>query len=44
MKAGYGFVSNSSSSPLVVISKGPLDIIKVAENQVHSQIVGGILI
>ena len=36
MRAGYGFVSNSSSSPLVVISKEPLDVIKAAENQVHS--------
>ena len=44
MKAGCGFVSNSSSPPLVVISKDPLDVIKVAENQVHSQIAGGILI
>ena len=44
MKAGYGFVSNSSSLPLVVISKDPLDVIKVAENQSYSQIVGGILI
>ena len=44
MKAGRGFVSNSSSPPLVVTSKEPLDVIKVAENQVHIQIVGGILI
>ena len=44
MKAGYGFVSNSSSPPLVVISKDPLDVIKAAENQSYSQIVGGILI
>ena len=36
MKVGYGFASNSSSSPFVVISKEPLDVIKVAENQVHS--------
>ena len=44
MKAGCGFVSNSSSPPLVVISKEPLDVIKAAENQSYSQIVGGILI
>ena len=44
MKVGCGFVSNSSSLPLVVISKEPLDVIKVTENQVHSQITGGILI
>ena len=44
MKTGCGFVSNSSSPPLVVISKEPLDVIKVAENQVRSQIAGGILI
>ena len=44
MKAGCGFVSNSSSPPLAVISKDPLDVIKVAENQSYSQIVGGILI
>ena len=44
MKAGCGFVSNSNSSPLVVISKDPLDVIKAAENQSYSQIVGGILI
>ena len=44
MKAGCGFVSNSSSLPMVVISKDPLDVIKVAENQSYSQIVGGILI
>ena len=44
MKVGCGFVSNSSSPPLVVISKEPLDVIKAAENQSYSQIVGGILI
>ena len=44
MKAGYGFVSNSNSSPFVVVSKEPLDVIKVAENQSYIQIVGGILI
>lgn len=44
MKAGYGFASNSSSSPFVVILREPLDVIKVAENQVYSQIAGGMLI
>lgn len=44
MKIGRGFVSNSSRSPLVVISKEPLDVIKAAENQSYNQIVGGILI
>lgn len=44
MKTGCGFVSNSSNPPLVVISKEPLDVIKVAENQSYNQIVGGILI
>ena len=44
MKARYGFASNSSSSPFVAISKEPLDVIKAAENQSYSQIVGGILI
>ena len=44
MKAGYGFASNSNSPSLVVVSKEPLDVIKVAENQSYIQIVGGILI
>lgn len=36
MKVGCGFVGDSSSLPLVVISKEPLDVIKVAENQSYS--------
>lgn len=44
MKVGYGFANNSSGSAFVVISKEPLDVIKTAENQSYSQIVGGILI
>ena len=44
MKAGYGFASNSSSSPFAIILRESLDVIKAAENQSYSQIVGGILI
>lgn len=45
MKVGYGFANNSSGSAFAIILRESLDVmLATAENQVYSQIVGGILI
>ena len=45
MKVGYGFANNSSDPSFAIILRGSLDVMLVAaENQVYSQIAGGMLI